>query len=156
MIQPAKRWWSVALVLLGALLVLIFIAAARRNQPMEETVTLARSVPPPATTGLPVGNANPLPAVDRDLELLGDWIAEATVHARDRQRGPALRAITAAENLVRQIRETRPDLNRPFLSSTAAELIAIERDLQRGELESTLARLVQLSRTLDTVVSSQS
>lgn len=153
--HPARRWWTVALVLLGLSLLVIFIAAARRNRPIEETVTLSQTVKPKVATGMPVANASPLPVGDRELELIGDRVAEATIHLRDRQRVPALRAIVAAENLTRQIRETRPDLDTPLLNATASELAQIERDLQRGELESTLVRLMQLSRRLDTAVDEQ-
>lgn len=153
--QPAKRWWTVALVVLGLLLVVIFIAAARRNRPVEETVTLSQTVRPKITTGVPVANASPLPAGDRDLELIGDRVAEAAVLLRDRQRGPALRAIAAAENLTRQMRQTLPDIDSQLLNATATELALIEREIQRGEVESTLMRLVQLSRRLDTAVVAQ-
>ncbi|MEO6391725.1 MAG: hypothetical protein ABIP75_07720 [Pyrinomonadaceae bacterium] len=153
--QPAKRWWTVVLVILTLLLVLIFIAAARRNRPVEETVTLSQSIRPKITTGTPVANASPLTVGDRDLELIGDRVAEATVLLRDRQRGPALRAIAAAENLTRQMRETRPDIDRQLLNGTATELAIIDRDIQRGELEPTLMRLVQLSRRLDSAVAAQ-
>jgi hypothetical protein len=149
--QPSSRWWSITLVASGILLIIIFILAARRSKSVEETVTLSQNPQHRATVGRPVATRAPVQVGDRDLESIGDRIAEATVYLRERQRGPALHSIAAAEAATHQLRSIRPDLDEQILKATEVELVAIEREVQRGNTETARLRLVQLGRTIDAV-----
>ena len=153
--QPAKWWWTGAIVVLAVVLLLIFISAATRNKPVEETVTLSQHVEQRPTAGTPVATVAPLPTADRDLELIGDRVAEAAVYLRQHQRNPALHALAAAENTTRHLRDTRPDLDSNVLSATETELAAIEREVQRGNTDEARQRLLKLGRDLDLANNSQ-
>jgi hypothetical protein len=147
--QPAKWWWTLAIIVLGVLLIVIFISAAHRNAPVEETVTLPQKVNQRPTKGTLVETVTPLPVGDRDLESIGDRVAEAAVYLRERQRAPALRALAAAESATHQLREKRTDLDPRILNTTSAELAIIEREIQRGNIDEARSRMVQLARNLD-------
>lgn len=153
--QPARWWWTLAVVVLAVALIAIFVAAARQNRSMEETETLPRPSTQRPTTGTPVATVVPLPRGDRDLELIGDRIAEAAVYLRARQHGPALRALNSAASATRQLHETRPGLNPAILSSALTEFAAIEREIQRGETEEARNHLLQVGRTLDVANNTQ-
>lgn len=144
-----RRWWTLAVVVLGASLIAIFVAASRRSNPVEQTVTLAQNSNQRPTAGIPVATAPQLPAGDRDLELIGDRIAEAAVLLRARQHVAALRALNAAASATRQLRDTRPDLDNKVISSALNEFAMIERAIQRGETEDARTRLLQVGRSLD-------
>jgi hypothetical protein len=147
--QPARWRWTFAVVGLGIVLIAIFVAAARRKSSVEETVTLPHHSNQRPTTGTPVATVVPLPPGDRDLELVGDRIAEAAVFLRARQHGPALRALNAAAAATRELRDTRHDLDPNILSSALTEFAVIEHEIQHGEIEDARNRLLQVGRTLD-------
>lgn len=153
--QPARWWWTLAVIVLAVALIAIFIAASRQNRSVEETETLARTSTQRPTTGTPVATVVPLPAGDRDLERIGDRLAEAAVYLRARQHGPALRALNSAATATRQLHEARPDLNPAVLAAALGEFTVIEREIQRGEIEDARSRLLQVGRTLDVAGTTQ-
>ncbi len=90
---------------------------------------------------------------DRDVETIGDRIAEATFYLKRKQSAAALRALQQAQlatNHAITLRE-RGGIGDKEMVFTLNELTSAERSIQRGAIEDATRQLNALNRRLDTV-----
>lgn len=144
---------SVALVgCLGLLIILVSCS----SKPQVETVTIdpgyhPTPMPSPIPAGTLVIREQELPVADRDVEIAGDRIAEATIHLTRRERTAALRALIQARTAATRAldRRRRSGIPADDLVSTLAGLDRAERAIQHGELGDARRQLIILDRQLD-------
>ncbi|MBV9957514.1 MAG: hypothetical protein JO360_03800 [Acidobacteria bacterium] len=113
------------------------------------TIDPARRQAIPA--GTPVALARTLPVQNREVETVGDHIAEATVYLRKKQSANALRALhqaQAATNHALALNQ-QPEGGNKELLLTLNELSAAEHAIQRGALEEAVRQLNALNHRLD-------
>lgn len=129
---------------------LAFFATSRALRKADETVTLD-SNRHTAATSPPVISSAPLPAADRDLEVIGDHIAEAIIYLNRGRRETALRALDQAQTKARRALTRRPITEKvnERLKLTLRETEQARGAIARGRLSAAALALRKLARQLD-------
>ena len=102
-------------------------------------------------TSTPVISSAPLPAADRDLEVIGDHIAEAIIYLNRGRRETALRALDQAQTKTRRALTRRPITEKvnERLKLTLRETEQARGAIARGRLSAAALALRKLARQLD-------
>ena len=131
----------------------VLFSSWRASKQVEETVAIDSSRRVVIPSGTPVTITHDLPLQERDVEVIGDRIAETTLYLKKRQTAPALRALRQAEvatNHALAVRAQNGGGSKDLLT-TLSEIEAAERTIQRGGLDDAAKQLSALERKLDTL-----
>lgn len=144
-------YWYVPLGVACLALIFILYSSSRTPKQTEETVTIDSTRRTAIPAGTPVALARTLPVPDREVETVGDHIAEATVYLKKKQSANALRALHQAQAATSHALAARehPEGSNKELLLTLNELGAAEHAIQRGALEEAVKQLNALNRRLD-------
>jgi hypothetical protein len=146
----AWYWYVPVVVVVGSSLLFLY-SRSRAPKQIEETVAIDSSRRAVIPTGTPVAITNELPMQERDVEAVGDRIAETILYLKKRQTAAALRSLRQAEvatNHALAVRAHNGAEDNELLT-TLGELEAAERAIQRGGLDEATRQLIALERKLD-------
>lgn len=150
--KKSSAWyWYVPVVVVVVSLLPFLYSRSRAPKQVEETVAIDSSRRAVVPTGTPVAITNKLPTQERDVEAVGDRIAETTLYLKKRQTVAALRSLRQAEvatNHALAVRAYNGAEDNEMLT-TLGELEAAERTIQRGGLDEATRQLIALERKLD-------
>lgn len=153
-IEKKKRtslYWYVPVAMLGLSMVAMLFEVGRAPKQIEETVTIDSTRHVVIPTGTLVASTRTLPVQERDVEVAGDRIAEATMYLKKRQTAAALRALHQAQTATNHALAARGFKvgGKEELLTIANELVAVEHTIQRGTLDDAVRQLNALDNKLD-------
>jgi len=143
----------VAVIIVGASFIYLFNLTSRPPNRVDETVAIDSSRHVVIPTATPVVLARELPIQEREIEVIGDHIAETALCLKKKQTGAALRALHQAEIAANRAvtMPGRSGLDEKKLLIIVGELESSERAIQRGSLEDALKQLDVSERKLDAI-----
>ena len=145
-------YWYVPVAVVCLSLLFILFSSTRATKQTEETVTIDSNRRASIPTGTPVAQTRQLPVQDREVETVGDRIAEATIYLKKKQSAAAIRALHQAQvatNHALSVREHNEGDKELLL--TLNELGSAEHAIQRGALEDAIKQLNALNHRLDSL-----
>lgn len=152
--RKVSAWyWYVPVFVAGASLFYVLFSTFRPTNQIEETVAIEsgrRTVVPSST---PVVRTRELPVQARDVEAVGDRIAETIVYLKKRQPAAALRALRQAQIATSHAlaaRATNVSGNKELLT-TQSEIELAERAIQRSAIDDATRQLNTIERKLDAI-----
>lgn len=140
------------IVVAGSFLFARLLSLRRPNQ-VEETVAIDSSRRAVIPSTAPVARTSELPHQERDVEAIGDRIAETTLYLKKKQTAAALKALRQAQvatNRALAVRE-HDGAGEKELLTTLAELETAEHAIQHGALDDASRQLNALERKLDAI-----
>lgn len=123
----------------------------RMSTQVEETVAIDSSRHSVTPSSAPVAKTSELPHQDRDVEAIGDHIAETILYLKKRQTAAALRSLRQAQLSTNHALAVRANngVGEKELSTTLGEIETVEHTIQHGLLDDASRQLNALERKLD-------
>lgn len=141
------------MIIIGVSFLYVLLSFWRAPNRVDETVAIDSSRHVVTPTGTPVAITRELPLQERDVEVVGDRIAETSLYLKKRQTAAALKALRQAEMATNHALAARMHNGGgdKELVTTLSELEAAERAVQHGGLDDAIRQLNAIERKLDGV-----